>query len=193
MAVTLDDLFDAFGEARALTGHGDFVVVGSLSILGAVRREIPAGMVMSNDVDCYMKEDPERIFDVIDTLGEHSAYHREHGLYLDGVSPGTLSLPDGWFGRLHRVARAGLQLWFLDPADAALSKYARGEPCDRRWIRAGLVAGLIPFSAVDARFSSTNFLDASERRRVRSLIDADRTWLKKTEGVLSLHRAVIRS
>ncbi|MBM3391107.1 MAG: hypothetical protein FJY34_03920 [Betaproteobacteria bacterium] len=31
----------------------------------------------------------------------------------------------------------GIVAGFLDPNDAAVSKYARGEPRDREWIRAG--------------------------------------------------------
>ncbi|MEQ1880972.1 MAG: hypothetical protein ABL878_08365 [Burkholderiales bacterium] len=62
-----------FIEAKKLTKHREFVV-GSLSILGLVQKssEIPARMLMSIDVDCYTKADPERIFELNEKLGEGS-------------------------------------------------------------------------------------------------------------------------
>jgi len=43
----LSDLQKLFNEARKLTNHSEFVVVGSLSILGVVQgRDVPARMVL---------------------------------------------------------------------------------------------------------------------------------------------------
>ena len=70
----LSHLQALFAEASRLSKHREFVVVGSLSILGVVRRsaEIPARMLVSIDVDCYTKADPERIFELKDALGQGS-------------------------------------------------------------------------------------------------------------------------
>ena len=47
-----DYLFKLFEQARRLTGHQDFVVIGSLSILGTQDEdELPPEMSMSIDVD----------------------------------------------------------------------------------------------------------------------------------------------
>jgi hypothetical protein len=89
------------------------------------------------------------------------------------------SLPEGWQARLIRVERDGLRAWFLDPVDAALSKYARGEPRDRRWIRAGLRQGVISMPLVKSRLSSVGFFDADEARRARDLIEDDANWLRR--------------
>ena len=78
--------------------------------------------------DCYTKSDPARIFDLQDALGEGSPYHREHGIYLDPVSPKLPTLPDGWEQRLIRLLQGDLVASFLEPNDAAVSKLARGEP-----------------------------------------------------------------
>ena len=43
----------------------------------------------------------------------------------------------------------GIVAYFLDPDDAAVSKYARCEPRDREWIRAGLLAGLLSIAKID--------------------------------------------
>ena len=177
--MNLDALFTLFGEARMLCGHTDFVVIGSLSILGLERSfHIPDAMTLSNDIDCYTQADPGRIFDLVEALGENSPYHQKSGFFLDAVSPDLPSLPDGWRNRLIMVERDGLRAWFLEPNDAALSKYARGEPRDRRWIKAGILAGVVSMPIVRARISSTNFYDTQEEQRAKALVEEDSSWFE---------------
>ncbi len=171
-------LFALFEQAQKLSEHQDFVVVGSLAILGTQDEgELPADMCMSVDIDCYTKADPSRILDLQGALGEGSVFHRAHGYYLDPVSPSLPSLPDGWEGRMTCLTQDGLRLWFLDPDDTAISKYARSQPNDLRWIRAGLLSGLISLPRVIARLPSTVFLDEAEGAVVRQQVNADRIWL----------------
>lgn len=181
--MNLPALFALFEQAHQLCGHRDFVVIGSLSILGLAEHfDIPDDMTLSNDVDCYTKDDPERIFELLAALGENSPYHLASGYYLDPVTPSLPSLPDGWRERLLKIERGGLRLWFLDPNDAALSKYARGEPRDLRWTQAGLRAGVVSLPIVSARFGQTNFLDGEEAEKARTLVDADRSWFELVKG-----------
>lgn len=180
--MNLDAVFALLNEARELTGHADYVVIGSLSILGLEGDfDIPPSMTMSVDVDCYTQHDPGRSFDLLRALGEHSPHHHRTGIYLDAVTPALPSLPQGWQDRLIRVERAGLRIAFLDPNDAALSKYARGEPRDRRWIQGGIVAGVISLAIVSQRFRSTHFLDAAEQALAQRLIDDDKAWFERIQ------------
>lgn len=179
----LGQLFELFQEARRLSKHEDYVIVGSLSILGlSVASPIPPAMTMSIDVDCYTKADPGRVFDLVEPLGENSAHHRESGFFLDAVSPSLPTLPGGWEARLMKVERGGLRLWFLDPNDAAVSKYARGEPRDRRWIRGGIEAGMVSLPVARFRFQSTTFLDAQEHQRAHALLEEDEAWFAASSG-----------
>ncbi|HSX91593.1 MAG TPA: DUF6036 family nucleotidyltransferase [Hydrogenophaga sp.] len=172
-------LFTLFEQAHTLTGHRDFVVIGSLSILGSDDEGgVPAEMSMSIDIDCYTKADPGRINDVRATLGEGSDFHRAHGYYLDPVSPSLPSLPDGWEVRMTVIERDGLRVWFLDPDDAAISKYARSQANDLRWIRAGLLSGHVSLPRVRSRLGSTLFLDDEEAARVREQIERDSAWFE---------------
>ena len=83
-------------------------------------------------------------------------------------------------GRLVRIQLlADVVAWFLEPNDAAVSKYARMEPRDREWIRPGLRAGILSPFIIEARFDETMFLDASEEQRARSALEQDRRWLRR--------------
>lgn len=173
----LSHLQKLFSEAKKLSKQSEFVVIGSLSILGVVpgATEIPARMLMSIDVDCYSKSDPGRIFELRDKLGEGSAFEAENGYYLDPVSPHVATLPDQWEYRLIRVPLdGGIVIYFLDPNDAAVSKYARYDVRDKEWIRAGLEAGLLSASIIEARFRDTPFLDDAEAQRARQALAGDR-------------------
>lgn len=173
-------LFTLFEQARRLTGHHDYVVVGSLAILGTQdEAELPADMSMSIDIDCYTKTDPGRILDLQQALGEGSEFHKTHGFFLDPVSPSLPTLPPGWEQRMSTLEQDGLRLWFLDPDDTAISKYARSQANDLRWIRAGLLSGLISLPRVIARLPSTSFLDHEEVARARQQVDADTAWFEQ--------------
>ena len=163
--VNLASLFQLLEAARGLCGHREYVVVGSLSVLGLAQvTDIPADMTMSIDADCYTATDPGRVFGLQAALGEGSPYHRSHGIYLDPVSPKLPTLPDGWEQRLIRIQQGEVTAAFLDPNDAAVSKLARGEPRDLRWVRAGLKVGIVSLAAVRLRMRSTAFLDAGEQQ-----------------------------
>lgn len=171
--MNLDALFDLLHAARTLCGHREYVLVGSLSILGMAEvAGVPSDMTMSIDADCFTPADPGRVFDLQAALGEGSPYHRKHGIYLDPVSPRLPTLPDGWEQRLIRLERGDVTAAFLDPNDAAVSKLARAEPRDLRWVRAGVRAEIVSVPAVRLRMKATNFLDAEERQRAQTALDS---------------------
>lgn len=178
--MNLQAVLDLLTKASQQSGHKDFVVIGSLSILALEGSfDVPEGMTMSNDIDCYTKSDPGRIFDLVATLGEDSPHHQQYGYFLDAVSPMLPCLPEGWEQRLNKVSDDGITVWFLDPNDAALSKYARGEERDLRWIREGIRSGVISLPIVRARFKDVTFLDPPEQERARALIDQDSARFKQ--------------
>jgi hypothetical protein len=175
--VRREHLARLFAEARRLCGETDYVVLGSLAVLGYAG-DVPARMAASIDVDAYSKHDPARVFELAAALGQGSPFEAAHGYYLDPISPRVATLPQGWEQRLARIELASeLVGWFLEPNDAAVSKYARMEPRDQEWIRPGLRAGVLSLETLERRFSSTTFLDAEESERARRALEADRRWL----------------
>ena len=180
----LSNLRTPFDEARKLSGHAEYVVVGSLSALGIVRAgPVPPRMLLSIDVDCFTRQDPGRIFELREALGEGSAFEAARGFYLDPISPNLPTLPAQWESRLVRVSlKHDLTVCFLDPNDAAVSKYSRGEPRDREWLQAGLAAGLLSAPTIESRFRDTVFLDDDERRRALDAFALDRARRAKPDA-----------
>ena len=177
--MTREDLRRLFHEARRLVGETDYVVIGSLSALGYAGR-VPPRMAISVDVDAWCKSAPARVFELARQLGQGSVFEVKHGYYLDPVSPHIATLPADWESRLVRIElEPSLAAWFLEPHDAAVSKYARLEPRDREWIRAGLSAKLLSLAILEARMAATAFLDREEAARARQALIDDRRWLRR--------------
>jgi hypothetical protein len=89
--VTRDDLARLFARARELSGETDYVVLGSLAVLG-ITVEVPPRMAASIDVDAYSKHDPGRIFELAAALGQGSPFEARYGYYLDPAQPGRRRL-----------------------------------------------------------------------------------------------------
>jgi hypothetical protein len=172
--MTLEDIETLLVKAAKLSNHRNFVIAGSLSVLGAVMRP-PQDMLMSRDVDIYTKLDPGRVFveiaDATDGIAEGSKFHIEHGFYADPISPKILSLPDGWEARLIPVTLAqGVVANFIDPNDVAIAKLARSEENDMRWVASGVKAGIIHLDVVEDRLKATQNILKGELKKIRTSI-----------------------
>ena len=71
---------------------------------------------------------------------------------------------------------SGVTAWFLEPNDAAISKYVRSEARDREWIRAGLQAGILSLPRIEYRLRET-VMETSERQQAKNSIAEDKAWL----------------
>lgn len=165
-------LFRLLGEARKLCGHSEYVAIGSRSVLGLSEvTAIPRDMTMSIDTDCYTLLELGRAQELQSALGEGSDFQKAHGIYLDPVNPNLPTLPEGWQARLIRVTKGGVTAHFLEPHDAAVSKLARGEERDIRWVTAGSKANILSLPTVRLRVNSTSFLDDGEQRLAVALVE----------------------
>jgi hypothetical protein len=174
--MTRDDIARLLVEARRVIHHRDYVIIGSLSVLGAVARP-PASMTQSIDVDLYPKNDPGRASEVASALGQGSEFDETYKYHADAVSPMLPTLPRGWDERLIAVSfDSGVTAWFLDPNDAAISKYARLGSRDREWIRAGLQAKILSLPTIEYRLRET-VMETDERQQVKQAIVQDKEWL----------------
>ena len=145
--------------AAATADVTDIVVIGSQSILGSFP-DAPSELTVSMEADVFPKADTSRSIVIDGAIGEQSLFHQTFGYYAHGVDQTTAILPDGWVGRLVRVANAntmGAVGWCLDPADLAVSKLAAGRQKDLDFVRAMVRSGLVSTGMIDLRISDTNF------------------------------------
>jgi len=175
----IGDVDFLFGQLRDASGLDTFVVVGSLSALGLVAQGLPERMTWSMEVDAYPERDPHRAQEFSAQFGENSVFHRTYGYYFDAVSPYLPTLPSDWERRLlQQKLPSGVTVKFLDPNDCAISKYARCEPKDREWIRAGMEAGILSLPVIEYRVRETRFLDSGEEGMAKAAIAEDRVWFQ---------------
>lgn len=146
----LEDIQVALEEASRISRQDEFLIAGSLSVLGRVDMP-PVLMSMSTDIDFYPLRDPGRAGEIARVLGEDSEFHERHGFYLDPISPELPVLPDGWRSRLSEVRLGTVTAYFLEVNDTAISKYARGFENDYRWLDAGFEDGILNLNIIRAR------------------------------------------
>lgn len=166
-------------EAKRLTHHTDYVIMGSLSILGSVAVP-PPRMATSIDVDCYPLHDPGRADEISRAIGQGSDFEKEHGFYADALRPTIAALPEGWESRLVRLDFPDdIRAHFLEPNDAAVAKLARCEERDKRWVREGLLAGILDENVIETRIRTAPFLDQAEQDRATKVFTGLRAWALK--------------
>lgn len=181
--MTRDQVESLLSEIGAERNLKSFVILGSLSVLGITEGPIPGGMTVSNEVDGFAEIYPAHDPDLAAKWGQGSDFERRKGYYFDSISPTLPTLPDGWESRLiARKTASGVTMKFADPNDVAISKYARGEPKDQEWIRAGLAASILSLATIEYRCRETLFIDQKEHDRVKTAIEEDRQWLEKSRS-----------
>ena len=180
----LEDIDRVLSAIRDASGLDEFVVVGSLSALGIVGDQLPPRMTWSMEVDAYPERDPDRAPEFSAAFGENSVFHQTHGYYFDAVSPDLPTLPDGWAPRmLRQVLPSGVRVKYLEPNDCAVSKYARSEPKDREWIRAGIEAGILSLPTIEYRMRETRFYDDEEHGKAKASLAQDTAWFQTLRGL----------
>ncbi|MYM40550.1 DUF6036 family nucleotidyltransferase [Duganella qianjiadongensis] len=173
----------ALKEAAKCGRHTEFVIAGSLSVLGL--KEVPPELMsISIDIDFFPLRDPTQVQDIVAELGEDSAFHEQHGYYLDPISSSILVLPPGWMGRLVMLEFGGIHAYFLDVNDTAISKYVRSAENDFRWIDAGLEAGLLDLDIIEGRAQfGLDYPGEDDKRRVLNGIRSHRA-ARNEDGTL---------
>lgn len=169
--IGLADIEELLQEAARLSNHRNFVIVGSLSILGTAVRP-PERMVLSTDVDLFTKSDPARVFvEISESLSDGSAWAREHAVHADPVSPAIIAAPEGWESRLIPLPLSnGITAWFMDANDAACAKLIRGSENDVRWVTAGIVERILSLPAILERLPRCLNASLDEIRRAEAVV-----------------------
>ncbi|WP_415033305.1 DUF6036 family nucleotidyltransferase [Azonexus sp.] len=163
----LEDIQVALEAACKVSSQTEFVIGGSLSVLGTI--DVPPEMMaMSIDIDFYPLRNPKRASEIGLALGENSSFHERHGFYLDPISPELPVLPRKWRDRISEVKLGDVTAFFMDLNDIAISKYARSADNDFRWISAGYEHGILDLTTIEARVRfETDFILDEDRQNVK--------------------------
>jgi hypothetical protein len=174
--MTRDELEHIIRASADITGHYEFVIVGSQSILGPVPNP-EAVFTVSMEADIYPKDAPELADEIDGAIGEGSRFHETFGYYAQGVGPQTAVLPQGWQNRLCRVQNANTNDrvgYCLAVVDLFLSKAVAGREKDRGFCKALLAHGHVTLPQA-LELVPTMPIDAKEQRNLRATI---RRWAK---------------
>jgi|CXWL01.1.fsa_nt_gi hypothetical protein len=164
--------------AAAMLGEDTVVIIGSQSILASFRElMLPDDATMSAEADVlpFDDDDEEKVDKVDGLLGEASHFSDKYGIYADGVSPWTASLPEGWNERLVRIEdpETGAVGLCLHPEDLCVAKVLAGRPKDIRFLTAVFHAGLVDPDAVSRKLTTVPLRrsDAAISRRSQDFLD----------------------
>jgi len=175
--VRRSDLAHILRAACRVTNDPNILVIGSQAILATFDEDaLPEETTLSIEADVAFFDDPdERKSDLVDgAIGELSPFHDEFGMYGQGVSLSTATLPRGWQDRLvsFEDPEAGeSEAVCLEPHDLVVSKLVAGREKDYRFARALLDARLIRAEVLSERVGLLPGPEAV-RRRVLGWIDA---------------------
>ena len=171
-----DELEHILRAACAIVHEREVLVIGSQAILGSYSDEVlPREATRSIEADVAFMDDPdESKSDAVDgAIGEESPFHREFGVYGQGVGLATAILPEGWRERLVRLAPIdphGSVAWCLDPHDLVVAKLVAGREKDYDFAKALVGARLIETNLLRERTLQLPVVEGI-RRRILSWLD----------------------
>ena len=135
-----------------------FVVVGSATVL-LTSKNIPAAMLMTNEIDVYSPDSPdEELFsDLIEgSLGPGSQFAKTFKYYADGVTSKTATMPSDWPSRARTVDIAtleGILVLVPDINDIALAKTVAWREKDQEWLCAGVRSLILDPAKMQSRLA----------------------------------------
>ena len=135
--MTREELEHAIRAACDIAHDNEVYVFGSQAILGAFP-DAPVMLRMSAEADISPKHSLDRV-ELLNSIGEGSAFHRQHGFYIHGVPiTEAAKLPKGWEERTVSVSNQNTRHMIghcLDGHDLAASKLAAFREKDRDFVR----------------------------------------------------------
>lgn len=163
------ELERALRAAARLARETEFFLIGSQAVHVCCRRP-PAEVLLSQECDLYPRNRPETATLLDARLGRGSRFAREHGFYVDVVSPEIANLAPGWDGRLRPFRVGPITALCLEIHDLAVSKLAAGRLKDLEFVGALLRLELADRVIIRRRIRA--FPLARDRARWRSRLES---------------------
>ncbi|MEW6302275.1 MAG: DUF6036 family nucleotidyltransferase [Verrucomicrobiota bacterium] len=165
------ELEHLLASAWSLARESDFIIIGSLAILGKYPKA-PVELLVSREADIYPKHHPEGGLLIDRSLGEHSTFHETYGYFAHVVAPELATLPDGWEGRLVRLKTRrtkGATGWCLEPHDLAASKLIVGRRKDVDFVKQLLSKKMVRLNTLRRRIKALPVSDARREECMEQL------------------------
>jgi hypothetical protein len=158
------ELRTALKAASRVAREREFFIIGSQAVHAHCQRP-PAEVLLSQECDLYPRTHPQAAGLLETELGRNSAFAKEHGYYVDVVSPDIASLPRSWETRvkLFRVGRVTANC--LEIHDLLASKLAAGRLKDLELAGAILKLRLASLRTLRARIAKLIPASAAEQAR----------------------------
>ena len=138
--------------ASEISGEKTFVLVGSQAVLLAVEHP-GADLTMSDEIDLYPPNAPEKADAIDGSIGALSRFHDEFGYHADGVSPESAAMPAGWMDRARLHHFGDITAIVPDIHDLAVSKCAAMRDKDADFVRALFREGHLKLDLLEERLA----------------------------------------
>ncbi|MBI3418129.1 MAG: hypothetical protein HY043_22805 [Verrucomicrobia bacterium] len=159
------ELERALRAAARVARESEFFLIGSQAAHACCRRP-PAEVLLSQECDLYPKNRPETATLLDARLGRGSRFAREHGFYVDVVTPDIANLAPSWEKRLIPFRVGAITALCLEIHDLIVSKLAAGRLKDLEFVGALLRLELADRVTIRRRIGT--FLRARDRNQCRS-------------------------
>lgn len=152
--------------ACTIIDEREILVAGSQAILAG---DVPDSRILlqSMEADMLSLKDPSHAELIDGSIGELSMFHETFGYYAHGIDLETLTLADGWQGRLVPVKTEGTlgnRGLCLSVPDVMLAKLAAERDKDRLYVREALHLKLVEREAIE------ELIDLSEDSKFRETL-----------------------
>jgi hypothetical protein len=152
----IDQFEHVLRACQGNTDESNFYVIGTAALL-AQHPELAEGqeeIVTSHEVDAWPLSGNHKIADLLEAIGEMSPFHEQFGIYVDPCPPANAILPKRWESRTIQFQSEytkGAQGHCLEKHDLAVSKLARGEPKDLKFVSELLKKNLLIPKEIEER------------------------------------------
>ena len=162
--LSLINLKNAITVCSRATGDQEFIVVGSISILGAFP-DAHSTLRQSVDIDLFPRyeESGEKNSSIYRLFGPGSEFEADNGFYIEGVGRWTMMTAlDGWEERMIPIeTEEGALGWCIAPIDLAFVKIEAGREKDIKYVGELFRSGIIQ---IDEMRESIRSLSSSMER-----------------------------
>src|SRR5437773_8732737 len=155
----------ALRAASRVARDVEFFIIGTQAV-HAYCPHPPAEVLISQECDLYPINRPETASLLDQALGRASAFARQHGFYIDVVTPEIATLPHGWRSRLKTLRVGKTTAFCLEVHDLIISKLAAGRLKDLEFVGAVMGFGMANRKLLRHRIGQLGL--AKDRARVRS-------------------------